>query len=86
MFLSAMKKGLTQFVSNLCFSYGGPDESRTRVQTIFNFYFYKVILFSLVRTIACNKQDTIAYPLNFRRKAKAFLFPNPQYLKYFKTP
>lgn len=24
------EKGLTQFVSNLCFSYGGADESRTR--------------------------------------------------------
>ena len=74
------------FVSAILNSNGGPDESRTRVQTIFNFYFYKFILFSLVRTIACNKHDTIAYPLNFRRKAKAFLFPNPQYLKYFKTP
>lgn len=47
-------------------SIGGPGEGRTRVQTTINYSFYKLISFSLVRTIIRNEQDTIVYPLNFK--------------------
>ena len=36
MFLSAKKKGLITFVSNLCFSHGGADEARTRYLIVAN--------------------------------------------------
>ena len=39
-----MKKGLTQIVSNLCFQYGGPGETRTPVRSILAFIFYMFIL------------------------------------------
>ena len=44
---------------------GGYEEgSRIPVRTIIHTAFYMFILFSLVRTLLCNKQDNKAYPLN----------------------